>query len=423
MRVFLSVSIGLFFVLLPGLASAQNQRPIADAGGDRTAFTNQGITLYGSATDPDGDEIVAWHWTLLSQPPGSFADLSPVSSRTPAFFGNTPGDYIISLVVYDGTDWSFPDTITITVADNLPPVSVVAADVTSGAVPLTVHFDGSGSYDPDGEVVRYAWDFGDGMGASFDVSPVYTYEYPGSYVARLIVRDEFNEGGVATVTITVSSPGNTPPTASPTATPSSDVAPLEVQFTANASDADGDPLTYAWDFGDPGSGDNTSTEENPSHVYSRPGTYVASLTVSDGQDEVSASLSIGAALDLSVQAAQVMWGKKNRTQARMDLLADVTPFRPPANDMLAVVADGTALFVARFSYFVADRRQFGLYELKDQFLTVTWNVTTGRLEVHRKKIDLHTLDNSNGVDIKLKIGPLGAMDNIMMTKHRHGLIY
>jgi cytochrome c len=52
-----------------------------------------------------------------------------------------------------------------------------------------------------------------------------------------------------------------------------------VAFTASATDADGDALTYAWDFGDGG----TSAQQNPSHTYSASGTYSAKVTVSDGK--------------------------------------------------------------------------------------------------------------------------------------------
>jgi cytochrome c len=52
-----------------------------------------------------------------------------------------------------------------------------------------------------------------------------------------------------------------------------------IKFTASATDADGNPLTYAWDFGD----GQTSTEQNPSHTYSAPGTFTAKVTVSDGK--------------------------------------------------------------------------------------------------------------------------------------------
>ncbi|MFF9898291.1 PQQ-dependent sugar dehydrogenase [Streptomyces longispororuber] len=54
-------------------------------------------------------------------------------------------------------------------------------------------------------------------------------------------------------------------------------APLRTRFTAEATDADGDTLTYAWDFGD----GTTSTEQNPTHTYDKNGTYTATVTAKD----------------------------------------------------------------------------------------------------------------------------------------------
>lgn len=54
-------------------------------------------------------------------------------------------------------------------------------------------------------------------------------------------------------------------------------APLTTEFTAKATDADGDQLNYAWDFGDGA----TSTEQNPSHTYDKNGTYTATVTATD----------------------------------------------------------------------------------------------------------------------------------------------
>ncbi|MGI5471752.1 PQQ-dependent sugar dehydrogenase [Streptomyces sp. CA-132043] len=54
-------------------------------------------------------------------------------------------------------------------------------------------------------------------------------------------------------------------------------APLTAEFSASATDADGDAITYAWDFGDGAK----STAQNPSHTYQKNGTYTATVTAKD----------------------------------------------------------------------------------------------------------------------------------------------
>lgn len=65
-------------------------------------------------------------------------------------------------------------------------------------VGTTVHFDASGSTDPDGDPLTYSWDLdGDGVfGDSTDQQPAWTYNTPGSYGVRLRVSDP--NGGVGT---------------------------------------------------------------------------------------------------------------------------------------------------------------------------------------------------------------------------------
>ncbi|MDA0159025.1 ThuA domain-containing protein [Solirubrobacter ginsenosidimutans] len=67
------------------------------------------------------------------------------------------------------------------------------------------------------------------------------------------------------------------------ATPSTGPAPLPVQFTSTATDPDGPAtdLSYAWDFGVPGTTTDTSTAPSPSYTYANPGNYNAVLTVTD----------------------------------------------------------------------------------------------------------------------------------------------
>lgn len=75
-----------------------------------------------------------------------------------------------------------------------------------------------------------------------------------------------------------------PPNQLPNAVATSNVtggfAPLAVNFIGSASnDPDGTIASYAWSFGDGG----TSTAQNPSHTYTTPGTYTATLTVTDNR--------------------------------------------------------------------------------------------------------------------------------------------
>jgi glucose/arabinose dehydrogenase len=97
-------------------------------------------------------------------------------------------------------------------AANQAPIAVATATPTTGPAPLMVSFDGTGSSDPDGHALTYAWDL-DGDGAYDDATasrPSYTYTAEGSYAAKLRVTDPGGLAGTATVTITV---GNSPPTA------------------------------------------------------------------------------------------------------------------------------------------------------------------------------------------------------------------
>lgn len=86
------------------------------------------------------------------------------------------------------------------------PIAVADASApTSGAAPLAVSFSSSGSYDPDGTIVAYDWDFGDGT-TSTVVNPVKSYANPGTYTASLVVVDNTGLSSVAdTVIITVQS--------------------------------------------------------------------------------------------------------------------------------------------------------------------------------------------------------------------------
>ena len=94
---------------------------------------------------------------------------------------------------------------------NQPPVARATATPSTGTAPLAVAFDGSGSSDPDGSIVSYAWTFGDGASAAGPTTN-HTYQTAGAYAAGLTVTD--NQGATHSTTLSISvNPGPTAPAA------------------------------------------------------------------------------------------------------------------------------------------------------------------------------------------------------------------
>lgn len=173
-----------------------------------------------------------------------------------------------------------------------PPQAVLTASVPSGAAPLTVQFDLSGS---TGDIVSYTLTFGDdsdpATGSDITVAVVHTYEDPGDYIATLTVQDARGRTSSASVGITVSAAPTT--TVSLGAVPASGPAPLDVEFWATISAAPGRRIKHvALDYETDGTPDFESDvdfatydwwipDDSSPYTYNDPGTYTATLTVTD----------------------------------------------------------------------------------------------------------------------------------------------
>ena len=132
---------------------------------------------------------------------------------------------------------------------NLPPDPVANATPNSGEAPLTVQFTGSGSSDPEGDALTYAWDFGDGTPPSSEADPTHVYSSPGTYRARLTVDDGTGRNPNREVTIEVGA--NAAPTASINAPADRSTfrAGETIELSGSGSDAedgalDGDALDW-----------------------------------------------------------------------------------------------------------------------------------------------------------------------------------
>lgn len=261
----------------PGNSCTGNSAPVAGAGPDRNALTNEVISFNGAgSTDIDGN-IETFQW--------NFGDGSSGSGAMVGHSYSTAGQYTVTLTVTDECGAFSTDTAvaTVTAPDpclgNQSPTAFAGSDrnVLTNAV---VNFSALGSGDSDGSIAEYHWDFGDGQSENgLQVSHAYTN--PGSYFATLTVTDNCGATGVDSAMVTVTTPdpcvGNLLPFAD--AGPNQVVtAPAVVSFNGSGSiDLGGAIVAYSWNFGDGQTGSGVQTQ----HTYGVAGSYLVTLTVTD----------------------------------------------------------------------------------------------------------------------------------------------
>ncbi|NBY42281.1 MAG: PKD domain-containing protein [Verrucomicrobia bacterium] len=119
--------------------------------------------------------------------------------------GVATGDALTAYTDYSSIGrYSLAGSWTPATVTNVPPVALTTGTTpTSGTTPLTVSFVGSNSYDPDGAIASYVWNFGDGTSSTLS-NVTHTYSTAGTYNASLTVTDNSGAQSVGTVTIVVS---------------------------------------------------------------------------------------------------------------------------------------------------------------------------------------------------------------------------
>ena len=160
----------------------RSRRAAADGRGERGQGSGGPAPLLvrfsATGDDPDGpEEDLHYRW--------EFGDGGTSFERNPSHTYMQKGSYQAKVTVSDASGATAAKTLTIVAAD--PPGNVapsVQADALprSGSAPLEVQLSAAGT-DPDGDALRYSWDFGDGSASATGATATHTYERAGAYTA------------------------------------------------------------------------------------------------------------------------------------------------------------------------------------------------------------------------------------------------
>ncbi len=181
--------------------SPVNSPPVAIIAATSTVGDSPlSVTFDGSgSSDPDGDALT-YTWNF-----GDGGSNSGSASSATHIYTNA-GTYQATLTVSDGTHQVTTKPVPVLVSGdgtiNGQPTAAITVDRQSGAIPFTVHFNGSTSTPSSGadSIVRYSWDFGDGSTAS-GKSVIHTFTVIGEYSVTLTVTDSSGARNTTTVKI------------------------------------------------------------------------------------------------------------------------------------------------------------------------------------------------------------------------------
>jgi PKD repeat protein len=249
-----------------------------------TANTGDKITLTITASDMDdtvASITVDWgDGTPIDTLPGT----ATTDGHSYASTGNAKSQtFTVVVTATDSRGAASAPVQAIKTINDQPPTVTFTEDHTTVDTGQTITL-ASTSSDVDGTIAQTIVNWGDG---TIDTLPgsatTESHAYPSTgnsktatYLVYVNVTD--NSGTTTKSAVTTKTVSDRPPVAAFTFTPTSPVTAQGVSFNASTStDPDGTISSYAWTFGD----GSTGTGATPSHVYNTPGTFQATLTVTD----------------------------------------------------------------------------------------------------------------------------------------------
>jgi hypothetical protein len=285
-----------------------NERPAATISVDEDVVpVGQEVFLDGSeSVDPDSDPLI-YRWSLRA-PSGSAAELGNGRAQRVSFTPDIEGDYTVQLTVDDGALESQTESVIISARvmdNNEPPVADAGTDITTEPE-QTVKLDATGSTDPDGDTLTFAWSIESkpsGTETTLDdptvARPSFVPDVAGSYIFEVVVSDTDGESDSDMVVVEVVQVNPNDPPMAEAGEPVTVEAGTEVRLDGGeSSDPNGDPLAFQWTL-DSAPDSSSGTIKDPGQQIATftpdvAGEYVFSLTVDDGNATDSDTVTISA---------------------------------------------------------------------------------------------------------------------------------
>jgi PKD repeat protein len=174
-----------------GIIPPENIPPVANITGPNIAYKNENLIFSAyHSTDVDG-YIVGYRWDFEND---GFYDTAWLEDYIIEYNYSKIGNYTIILQVKDNNDAVSTASHNITIIELILPLQLPIANINGpyvGYANENISFTSKGSYDPDGIIVNYTWEFGDGN-ISYLENPIHTYKKPGKYTVILRITDNDN---------------------------------------------------------------------------------------------------------------------------------------------------------------------------------------------------------------------------------------
>jgi PKD repeat protein len=343
---------------------------------------------FGSnAADSDGS-ISSYDW--------DFGDGTFSTGSNPSHTYLTAGIFTVSLVVTDDGGETAKATRTVTITE--PPQAPIASagGPYEGVAGAVIFFEGRGSYDPDGTITAYQWNFGDNT-SSTGSAPEHAYAQPGIYVVTLTVTDNSGSTGTQTAVATIGTTPQSPPAVSIIAPASGAdfTAPASISINATASDTDGSISKVEFFQGSTKLGEDSTAPY--SFVWASVGAGSYSLTASATDNQGASTTS--AAVSITVSNGNVA------PTIAITSPTSGTVFTPPASVSINATASDSDGSISKVEFFQSSTK---LGEDLNAPYSFAWtNVAAGSYSLTAKATDnLGATTTSGAVSITVNQPPV-----------------